>query len=515
MGTYGVTHVKKDEKIIPFSDSYDGYWSGMGQSNILGLKYVPLSKLRQLFDSFSARKALNQEGIKSFEQNSEEDDDDEITLSDRTIRNFISQISQDNSQLTEAIDWATQISSGDIRTSAVGIVPLLYMNIHPHYGYDYEYCDYLVDLDKEQFVFNNIGLEIPLRLIQETSILNLRYFFETDLEFAKDRIVQDFPDFAGNLESLIYELKDQDKAIALIKLQEIVRFIFSLPSEPIQALFDENEKKRQEYLAQYNQDKSQTLPNDVQESDKDSYSYSIYSAQTSADKLRKIIYFLQEKSKQPGFEFILDCAEWGVEENYISGGVRLLSPQGLQKEENFRGIINTLEYAFKLRFNIMSGAGFGTGLFPDEHTPDLTIQKSIFSFIELEKTLSEEDFNIVKKEGLPYLAYHTYIEEASAYIVSQNGHTNSPVFWVFIALLTQNKELFDSVYSRSKNQLASLASKDSLRVKNLYLSSYYDGEQIVKLLDKNSKFIIDLMTTTFFEDCSEVLTEIEAKEFLC
>jgi hypothetical protein len=40
MGTYGVTHVKKDNKIITLSDSYDGYLSGgMGQSNILCIKY--------------------------------------------------------------------------------------------------------------------------------------------------------------------------------------------------------------------------------------------------------------------------------------------------------------------------------------------------------------------------------------------------------------------------------------------------------------------------------------------
>ena len=42
-----------------------------------------------------------------------------------------------------------------------------------------------------------------------------------------------------------------------------------------------------------------------------------------------------------------------------------------------------------------------------------------------------------------------------------------------------------------------------------------DGEQIVKLLNQNSKFVIDLMTTSFFEDCEPVLTEIEAKEYLC
>ena len=50
MGTYGVTHVKNDNKILAFSDSYDGYVSGMGQANILCIKYLSTPLLKALFE---------------------------------------------------------------------------------------------------------------------------------------------------------------------------------------------------------------------------------------------------------------------------------------------------------------------------------------------------------------------------------------------------------------------------------------------------------------------------------
>lgn len=513
MGTYGVTHVKKDDKIIPFSDSYDGYWSGMGQANLIGLKYISISKLGELFDSFTARKSLTLEEIKNFQENYDDNDDeeDEKSLSTREIQNFISQVSSETNHSSESLEWANSVAEGDIRASAIGVVPLLYMNLHPHYGVNYDYCDYLVDLDKNTFVFNNIGLELPLSLIQKTPIENIRYLFVSDLSFAKERIIQDFPEFQGNLESLIYNLEDSEKSNALVKLKKIIEFIFSLPNEPIKLFFEDQEKERLKYLEEYNKKRANIVS--PLEDDTDSYSYSIYSAQVSANQLRKIIYFLQEKAKSPEFAFILNCVEWGLDENYINGGIRLMTPNNLEQEEKFKEIMSILEYSFKQNFNIMSGAGFGSGFLGEDL--DLTIQKSIFSFEDLKSNLTEEDFNIVMNEGLPYLAYHTYIEEASAHIISKQGYTNSPIFWTFVSLLSQNKALFDSVYENARNQLSTLQEADSKRVLNLYMSSFYDGEQIVKLLNQNSKFVIDLMTTSFFEDCEPVLTEIEAKEYLC
>lgn len=38
MGTYGVTHIKHNNEVLPFSDSYDGYISD-GMGNLQRLNY--------------------------------------------------------------------------------------------------------------------------------------------------------------------------------------------------------------------------------------------------------------------------------------------------------------------------------------------------------------------------------------------------------------------------------------------------------------------------------------------
>lgn len=509
MGTYGVTHIKKNEKIIPFSDSYDGYWSGMGQANLIGLKYVSLSKLAQLFDSFTARKALSLEEIESFEENFDTEDE-ENPLSHRQIQNFISQVSKDTQNNNEAIAWANDIVQGDIRTSSIGIVPLLYMNIHPHYGQNYDYSDYLVDLDKKVFVFNNVGLEIPLELIQKTSISHLNYFFENDFSLLDSSQYSEFCE--EGIEEYLYSLEEEsEKAEGLKKVQQFIVEIFAIPKTKIQAYFDNKEKERKQWLAK--NAPSHIEDEDIEENEHDSY-YSLFTAEVSADKLRKIIFFLQEKAKQPGYEFILDCAEWGLEETYIHGGIRLKSPQSSIEQIKFQEIIHVLEYSFKQGFNIMSGAVFGFGDDFDKEE-NLILQKSIYSFEELKEMLTSEDFDVVMNEGLPYLAYHSYLEESIQHIINQQGKTNSPIFWTFVALLSQNIELFKVIYPFAQQQLGTLTQEDKTRVDNIYLSSYYDGEQLSKVLGRSSHFQIDLRATTFFEDCSSVLNDSEKQEFLC
>lgn len=511
MGTYGVTHIKKDDKIIPFSDSYDGYWSGMGQANLIGLKYISLGKLAQLFDSFTARKALSYKEIESFEEDFD-DDDEETSLSHREIQNFISQVSNENENNPEALAWANDIVQGDIRTSSVGVVPLLYMNIHPHYGQNYDSADYLIDLDNKVFVFSNVGLEIPLELIQKTSILHLNYFFENDFSLLDSTKYSEFSE--DGIEYYLYDLEDEtDKINGLKKVQQFVSDIFSISDDKIQSYFDKKELERQQWLAN-NAPSTTSHHVEEEEQDEDSYSYSLYTADVSADRLRKIIFFLQEKAKQPGYEFLLDCSEWGLEETYIHGGIRLKSPQSTIEQSKFEEVMLVLEYSFKQGFNIMSGAGFGFASDFDKEK-NLTLQKSIYSFEELKGILTSEDFNVVMNECLPYLAYHSYLNEATQHIIDQKGKTNSPIFWTFVSLLSQNTELFKVIYPFALKQLATLNQEDKTRVENIYLSSYYDGEQLSQVLGKNSDFQIDLRATTFFEDCSAVLNDTEKQEFLC
>lgn len=276
MGTYGVTHIKKDDKIIPFSDSYDGYWSGMGLANLIGLKYISVQKLGELFDSFSARKALNQKQINNREYS--EDNDDEFSLNKRQIQSFIDSVKLDTDNNKEAHEWAESIIKGDIRTSSVGVVPLLYMNIHPHYGYDYDYADYVIDLDKKVFRFNNVQLELPLVDIQNTTIEHLMYLMEDDFSLIVHNDIE--PIIEDGIEEFLYASEnDKEKSLHIANIA--IQRILSLPNQTVFDFYKQKEKEREKHYQSHQNYSSKKLDDDNIVED-DSYSYSIYSTECSS-----------------------------------------------------------------------------------------------------------------------------------------------------------------------------------------------------------------------------------------
>ena len=514
MGTYGVTHLKKDDKIIPFSDSYDGYWSGMGMANLLGLKLINLEKLNQLFDKFSARKALNLDEISNFKIDNY--DDSEFAISQRQIQEFISSIKDDTKNNKEALDWANDLIKGDIRTSSVGVIPLLYMNIHPHYGYDYDYCDYEINLNKKVFIFSNFGLEIPFELIQKSSIEHIMYFFENDTSLID---LSQFPEIGEDgLENYLYE-NENNKNDSILFANKFVKYLFELPQELVNNYFNKKEQERLKWVEEANKQDSNLKrqynndDNDDNDDDNQFHSYSIYTSDLSAEQLRKAIFFLQQQSLKPGYEFILSNIEWGLDENYINGGIRLMTPKDKNLQEKFNEIIQILEYEFKFKFNIFSSSGnLIGGIFGNEE--NITIQKSIYNFDELKTLLTKDDFSLVMEQGLPYLFYHSYFSESSNYLISNNGKTSSPVFWIFVSLLSQNEKLFNLIYENSKLQLLDLKANDVKRIKKIYLSSFYDGEHLKNLLKNENEFFTFLKQSTFFKDCQSILSEHEKKKFI-
>lgn len=503
MGTYGVTHIKKDNKIIPFSDSYDGYWSGMGMANMIGLKYISIQKLGELFDSFTARKPLTQLQIENNEYSEDDldDDDDELSLTQRQIQSFVDAVKIDTQNNQDAIDWANSVIQGDIRTSSIGVVPLLYMNIHPHYGYDYNYSDYLIDLDKKVFVFTHSQLEIPLSDIQNASVEHIMYLMENDYSLIKNDDIQSVVE--NGIEEFLYS-EDENTETSLSLANTIIKRIFSIPHDTLISFFD---KQKQEREAYYKNSTSFTN-NVVDDNDDDSYSYSIYSTECSSATLRKVIFFLQESAKT--HPFLLDCVEWGLDENYINGGLRFVSPKNNNQSKFFDDFIRTIENQFKLNFNIMSGAGFGL-----INETDTSVNKSLFSFDELKTILSPDDYNIVMENGLPYLAYHSKIDEAISFMIAQNGNTYSPVFWTFISLVKQNETLFNLVYPKALEQMQSFENDDNQRIKNIFLNSFYDGIQLSSMTQNDSSnFVNFLKKTDIFTYCKDVLNETEKLNYL-
>lgn len=200
----------------------------------------------------------------------------------------------------------------------------------------------------------------------------------------------------------------------------------------------------------------------------------------------------------------------GLDENYINGGLRLVSPKNSSQYDVFDTFVRNLESHFKLNFNIVSGAGFG--LVSEE---DTSIHKSLFSFEELKTILNSEDYNVVMEKGLPYLAYHSNIDEAISFIISQNGNTYSPVFWTFVSLVKQNETLFNLTYPQALEQIKTFEESDISRIKTILINSFYDGIQLQELnLSKNDDFVKFLIKTDLFKYCQDILNETEKSKYL-
>ena len=183
MGTYGVTHVKKDEKIIPLSDSYDGYFDAMGLANIWAIKHMDDALLARLADSYTAH----------LEEN------DGIVPDSRQIEQAIYEFSQINPE-PSAVEWFNGALSQEIRTSVTGVGPLLFLNITPHYGRDFDYYDYLLDLNTRTYTIQNYTVSFDtLRALSEEKIRFLGEY-EQNLIQVKDKL---------GFDALVSELEDE------------------------------------------------------------------------------------------------------------------------------------------------------------------------------------------------------------------------------------------------------------------------------------------------------------------
>lgn len=368
-------------------------------------------------------------------------------------------------------------------------------------GQNYDYCDYLVDLDKKVFVFSESGIEIPLELIQKTPTLNIEYFFDNDFSLLDSDKYSEF--FEDGIEDYMQNLDDDEKSNALKKAQELIIDIFSIPTDNIQKFYDLKEKEREEWLLK------NTPPQKITDNSSTKCSSVLYTTEIIPSQLRKFIYFLQEKAKQPGYEFLLNCVDWELDENYSQAFLRLKSPSSSTEDTKFKEIMFVLENTFKQNFNIFSG---DFSIFNSEK--ELTLQPSLYSFEELHRMLSPEDFSLIMNEGSPYLAYFSYLNEAIPHIILQPEKNTSPIFWTFIALLSQNADLFKVIYPFAQQQLSTLTQENKTKVENNYISSFYDGEQLSQLLGKCSDFKNYITTTTLFQDCFAVLNQVEKEEFL-
>lgn len=534
MGTYGVTHVKKNDKIIPLSDSYDGYFSnGMGQANLFTIKHMSDNLLDRLFDRFTAH----------LTEQDDDDDYDEKTLTNREIEEVIFNFSKEG-VTQEAQDWLKIALSDSIRTSLTGVGPLLYLNYHPHYGRDYEYCDYLVDLDNKKYYIQDYPVDFDL--IRQLSVNKIN-FLGTYLEKAELKefgLKNHFPELINEYSSLSYDEKSQKKnQKKLIEIDKKIKCfltdLLKLDENLILNFYQKKEEERRAYLAQYkeNNKRAQSLSLIEETEDSGFGSYSVRTANNiSSAQLRKVLVFCNKLGElAPEAQLLLKNAMWGMQENYQHGGISFFSPRGNKKVEQncYEATMEILENEFKMRFNIMSTAGsnwkYAHEVTETEAQVDdewgllktAIIEKCCYSLDEIKK----ENPEIVQNLDI-WLVYHGNYQEIRKEILEKQDAGYYAIVWVYMALLNQDKDLFDIAYETAKKQYEQCEDKVKEIISKNYLISLSDGQHIEKLVtnlahisnveknDGTEAFVQHLKNKKFLNELEPYMNNSEKGKYL-
>lgn len=531
MGTYGVTHVKNNNKIIALSDSYDGYMGGgMGQANILCIKYLSTPVLKKLFDQYSASAKVDVNDTSNYD--GEDSEEDETQLSQRQLDNAIYQVEQDMGD-PEVVEWMKNTLSDDIRTSSTGFAPLLYLNINPHYGRDYEYCDYMVDLDKEEFLVN--GMPVPFERIRSASINQLNVFCNSEQELVPEEIREE-------LENLWDEdFSSMNPEEIKTNSEKLINAYLTIENEKIEAFYKKRDEDHKAYMEQhYPNGVHNHLDDDLEElDDDDSYgAYSLRSATVSPSNLRLMVTLFQKLKKEiPECEFLSTHTEWSMNQDYTEGGFRSFSPMDKDKKmhEIYDQFMLMMECKLKIRTNIFTSTGKWS--FDVKHD-DMPEEDNLFMFSEVipgpaKSILSIDEvkalpgYNNDLNEVHPYLSIHAEYSDIRPYILNQNANIVSPIIWVYMALLNQDKEVFDKVYPLAKEAIKTFEMDKQKPVYVKYLDSFNGGitvnqilEQFATILGKTINpsnevtFIEHLKTTTFFQDVESAMTKAEKVKYL-
>jgi hypothetical protein len=530
MGTYGTTHVKKDNKIITFSDSYDGYiGGGMGQANINCIKFLSTPILKNLFDKFTASSKVPVEQAQTY-QEEQNDDQERGSVNQRTIEDTIYRVEQDTKD-PEAAQWMNDVLSDSIRTSVCGFAPLLYLNINNHYGRDYDYCDYLVDLDNEVFSFHS-GVKIPFEKIRKASTNQLDALCNELIELLPKELQEEAKGF-------FYAHYTDENAE---KANKIVDAYLTIDESTVEAYYKTKEEERQKWLAEHETRKAET--DKIFANDSDDYgAYSIRTGNIGVHTLRTILSLMYKVNKAiPESEFLTTHTEWGVSEDYTEAGIRIFSPMSNDKQMHaiYDNFVFLLEQQFKLRLNIFSSTGkWSFDVQPQEHDEENQDkeefmplmfnevvpgpQKSVFSLEEIRKFEGQEN---IFGSLHPYLTIHGKYDEVRELVLNPEQKVTAPIIWVYVALLNQDAAVFDRVYPLAQEIFKELDEKNTKGVCGGYLQSLAEGLTINRIVpqyaqslgkvveeDNSQGFIKHLQSTTFFQDVAPYMNSAEKAQY--
>lgn len=506
MGTYGTTFIIKEDKKIDFTDSYDGYFSCMGLNNLLSIKFMPDDVLNKLVDRF------NDFDYKDY---------GEFDITERNIQEAIFEAEKDLGQNSPEHVWYKKQLEGEIRPSVTGFGPILYLGVNPSYN-DSDDAQYIIDLDKKEFIYkyneNSVIFKLSFDEIRKTPE-NVLIYLGNNVEGCEFSLINNsnykqlYSDF-DELSSLD-KLSKSDK-IKLSHIQDEIKkeinSVLSLSPELVSKYEKEKEEEFQKYMNQHKQQHSEFLNqiNDLDDSNENK-GYSIHSINSvNLPTLRKVIFFIQKLIDQnPNASYLIDCTDWGINEDGKTGGFRFLRPKNKKYDQLHEEIIQIIQDQFKLKMNIMvSSGGFGFMDFDE----DVKTEKSLYSLSEI-INLSPEWIEDVKVSS-PSLIYHVNYKEArEVALTNEVGHPNFTIPWVYVALINQDKKLFDKMYPQL--QQISLTDEEKNFVYPSLLQSLTDGEQINKIMkiENNFEFVDTIRSLGFFDDMKDKMTNAELNKY--
>lgn len=198
MGTYAVTHVKCNNQIIALSDSNQVSFSGQGLNNMLGIFYFDTPTLIQLFNNYDASLKMDVSKAPSYNHNYAGKED--AKKSSHPSGLDIDKIIKDE----KGIEWFNNLENSFI-------LPLI-QNANPHRGRDYNYFDYMVDLDKEVFI--NAQMKIDFSRIREMTPEKLTAFAKKDYSVLPATLRENIKFYhmdTQEIDEVFYAFKKSDK----------------------------------------------------------------------------------------------------------------------------------------------------------------------------------------------------------------------------------------------------------------------------------------------------------------
>lgn len=195
MGTYGVTAIKSEDKIIFLTDSHDGYFSGMGKNNFIGAAISPPSKL--------LKQLLSQFDNKSYEWS---------TVSDRDRQKAIYQYTKDGGLDKDRFE---SYLMGELRPSIGGFLPTLYCGVHTGYSDTDNYADYLVNLDTDEISY------IKECSKEENGQITFFPYFTISIQKLREAGTKRVNFFGEHFEEVLDNMNESAESITLSKLNSI------------------------------------------------------------------------------------------------------------------------------------------------------------------------------------------------------------------------------------------------------------------------------------------------------